>query len=117
MSNHAKYRVFLAVWCLLVISSCRHDDEGNGNLPNPCQALKASSLAFHYLEYTGTPTADTAYNNQPITFVGPGAPYTAYEWLVGPVTKRTSKQFVLSFDANTLGNIPVRLIEIGRAHV
>ena len=93
----------------MAISSCRHDEEKDGS-PNPCQAAKANPLAFHYVEHTSTPSADTVYNDQPIVFVGPGAPYTAYEWLVGPSTTRTAQQFVLPFDAKTLGNIPVRLI-------
>ena len=92
-----------------MLGSCRHDADNDSSL-SPCHALKANSLTFHYLEYTGTPSADTVYNNQPVTFVGPGAPYTAYEWLVGPSTRRTAQTFALSFDAKTRGNIPVRLI-------
>ncbi len=110
LSNRSRYS-FLSVGVgllLALLSGCHH--KGGEDTPNPCQMAKANPLTFHYLEYTGTPTADTAYNNQPIAFVGPGAPYTAYEWLVGPSTTRTAQQFVLSFDAYTLGNIPVRLI-------
>ena len=89
--------------------SCRHDQEKR-DLPTPCEAAAANPLTFHFLEYSGTPTPDTTYNNQTVTFVGPGAPYTAYEWLVGPATRRTTQKFVLSFDTRTFGDISVRLI-------
>jgi len=94
---------------LSVMSSCHHDKEKDGS-PTPCQGLKANPLTFQLLEYSGTPTPDTTYNDQTVSFIGPGAPYTAYEWLVGPTTKRTTQKFVLVFGANTVGNIPVRLI-------
>lgn len=93
---------------LALLSGCHH--KGGEDTPNPCQTAKANPLTFQILEYSDTPTPDTTYNNQTISFVGPGAPYTAYEWLVGPTTTRTAQQFALSFDANTVGKISVRLI-------
>lgn len=93
----------------LALYSCRHDHE-KGDIPNPCATINANPLTFQFLEYSGTPTPDTTYNNQTITFAGPGAPYTAYEWLIGPVTRRNKQQFALSFDSKTVGNITVRLI-------
>ena len=91
---------------LVALSSCQHEADG----PGPCQAAVANPLTFSFLEYSGTPTPDTTYNNQSVSFVGPGAPYTAYQWLVGPTTVRATQKFTLSFDANTVGPIPVRLI-------
>lgn len=97
----------IAFCCLLqVVSGCHHENDS----PNPCQAIKSNPLTFHFLEYTGAPTTDTASNNQVISFVGPNAPYTSYEWQIGNTIRRTSQQFDLSFDDMTLGNIPVRLI-------
>ena len=93
----------------LALYSCRHDRE-KGDVPNPCATISANPLTFQFLEYSGTPTPDTTYNNQTITFAGPGTPYTAYEWLIGPGTRRNKQQFALSFDSRTVGNITVRLI-------
>jgi len=98
----------VATLSLLALASCHHDTVRD--TPNPCQAAKANPLAFHYLEFTGTSTADTAANNQVITFVGPGAPYTAYQWKVGSTIMRSTQEFGLSFDGTVLGNIPVTLI-------
>lgn len=106
MSILFRLALLVGVGSVLTLSSCRHES----SLPNPCQGSSANPLAFHYLEYTGTPTADTAYNNQVITFVGPGAPYTSYQWQVGPSTTRTTQQFALSFDDQALGAIAVQLI-------
>lgn len=91
---------------LLLLSSCQHQEDS----PNPCQAAKANPLAFYYLESTGTATADTAFNSQQITFVGPSAPYTSYQWQVGNLITRTSQQFTLSFDDTNYGIVPVTLI-------
>lgn len=99
----------LGTGMLLAMSSCRHDERKDAT-PNPCQAAKENPLAFQFLENSGTPTPDTTYNNQQITFAGPGAPYTAYDWLVGPTTTRSTRQFVLFFTAQTVGDLPVRLI-------
>lgn len=106
MSSALRFLLFLGGGLFLVLGSCRHDQP----LPDPCAGAKANPLAFHYLEYTGTPTADTAYNKQVISFVGPGIPYTAYHWQVGPVITRTTQQFALSFDDQIVGPIPVQLI-------
>ena len=93
----------------LALSGCRHDQD-KGDVPNPCATAAANPLSFQFLEYSGTPTPDTTYNSQLVTFAGPGAPYTAYEWLVGPTTRRTTQQFGLYFDEKTVGTVPVRLI-------
>jgi hypothetical protein len=95
----------LAGSSLLLLIACHHDEQ-----PNPCQGMKLKPLTFQILENSDTPTPDTTYNNQLVTFVAPGAPYTSYEWQIGPSTTRTTQQFNLSFDANTLGNIRVRLV-------
>lgn len=86
---------------------CHSRDEP---LPDPCKGLAANPLAFQFIEAFGTPTPDTAYNNQPLAMRGPGAPYTSYQWLVGPVDQRNGQNIVVSFDDVTLGTIPVRLI-------
>ncbi|AMJ67259.1 hypothetical protein [Hymenobacter sp. PAMC 26628] len=70
----------------------------------------ANPLTIQFIEAFGTPTPDTAYNNQPMAFQAPGAPYTSYEWLVGPVDSRTSRAITVAFDRSTLGDIDVRLI-------
>ena len=62
------------------------------------------------MEAFGTPTPDTAYNSQTVALQGPGAPYTRYEWLVGPTFQRTGRTTAVRFDAQTLGPVPVRLI-------
>ena len=91
----------------LSLVSCHVNDEV---LPNPCKGLKANPLTVRFVEAFGTPTPDTAYNNQPMAFQGPGKPYTSYKWLVGQVDERAGRSIVVSFDDKTLGDIPVRLI-------
>lgn len=86
---------------------CHSRDEP---LPDPCAKLAANPLIFQFVEAFGTPTPDTAYNNQPLAIKGPGAPYTSYQWLVGKIDERTGQNIVVSFDGATLGPIPVRLI-------
>lgn len=86
---------------------CHSRDEP---LPDPCARLAANPLTFQFIEAFGTPTPDTAYNNQPLAVKGPGAPYTSYQWLVGKIDERTGQNIVVSFDGATLGPIPVRLI-------
>ena len=78
--------------------------------PDPCQGQKANPLTMRFFEAFGTPTPDTAYNDQPVLLQGPGAPYTSYKWLIGQIDARTGRAVVVSFDRNTLGPIPVRLI-------
>jgi len=97
----------LSSLALLTLAAC-HDDERA--LPNPCQAQKANPLTFHFVERTGSITQDTTYTNQTVGFVAPGAPYTAYQWQIGPLTQRSTRTFGLVFDDQTVGNIKVRLI-------
>ena len=52
-------------------------------MPDPCLGTKANPLTFRFLENYGTPTPTAAYSKQTISFEGPGAPYTAYQWQVG----------------------------------
>ena len=100
-------RLLLGSGCLLAVSSCRHHDDP----PNPCQGMTLKPLTFQFLEYPGTPTPDTTYNNQVVTFAGPGAPYTAWDWQVGSaLNTRNVQQFALRFDDVTTGPISVRLI-------
>jgi hypothetical protein len=93
----------------LLIASCHHD--GKEAEPNPCQAAKANPLAFRFLESYGTPTPDTAYVKQDITFDGPGAPYISYEWRVGTDPRSfTQRKFSLYFPESSTGSVAVRLI-------
>ncbi|TDN37485.1 hypothetical protein E4631_01015 [Hymenobacter sp. UV11] len=78
--------------------------------PDPCQGQVANPLTVGFIEAFGTPTPDTAYNNQPMVFEAPAAPYTSYQWLVGQIDARTGRRISVRFDDKTLGSIPVRLI-------
>lgn len=88
-------------------TQCQSRDEP---LPNPCKGLAANPLRFQFVEVFGTPTPDTAYNDQSLVMRGPGFPYTSYQWLVGAIDQRTGQTIVVDFDKKTLGAIPVRLI-------
>ena len=90
------------------LAACHHDGPRDG--PNPCQGLKPNPLTCDFVEAYDTPTPDTAYNNQPLALRGPGAPYTSYQWQVGPTFQRTGRTVAVRFDDKTLGPIPVRLI-------
>lgn len=107
------YKIKLPVLALLgstlLWASCRHDTSGSE--PNPCQTAKANPLTFRFLENYGTPTPDTAYTKQDITFEGPGAPYTTYEWhIANDIRVFTQQKFSLYFPETLTGNFPVRLI-------
>ena len=94
---------------LTLVTSCHHDKPGTD--PNPCQATKANPLTFRFLENYGTPTPDTAYSKQTISFEGPGAPYTSYEWRVGNDPRSfAQRKFGLYFPESSVGSVPVRLI-------
>lgn len=96
-------------WLLLAgafLASCHHKEK----LPDPCEGQVANPLTIQFIEGFGTPTPDTAYNNQPMVFRAPGAPYTSYEWLFGSIDKRTGQNVIVDFSKNDLGTIPVRLI-------
>lgn len=97
--------LLFAASSILLLAACHHAET-----PNPCQGQTRRPLHFQILEYSGTPTPDTTYNNQLVSFVAPGPPYTSYEWQIGPRTTRTGQQFSLSFDEHTQGPIPVRLV-------
>ena len=88
------------------LSGCRDKQD----TPDPCAQAKANPLTFRFIEAFGTPTPDTAYNSQTVSLQGPGAPYTSYQWLVGQVDQRTGRNTAVSFDNQTFGEIPVRLI-------
>ena len=94
---------------MLLATSCHHDKPGAE--PNPCQAAKANPLSFRFLENYGTPTPDTAYSKQTITFEGPAAPYTSYEWQIANDPRSfTQRRFSLYFPEANTGSFPVRLI-------
>ena len=79
--------------------------------PDPCLGVAANPLSFRFLEGFGTPTPDTAYSHQNITFEGPGKPYTSYEWQIGTDARAFTQQKVtLYFQDGEAGSYPVRLI-------
>lgn len=93
----------------LLWAGCRPDSDHSE--PNPCQTAKANPLTFRFLENYGTPTPDTAYSKQDITFEGPGAPYTTYEWRIANDPRVfTQRKFSLYFPETFAGNFPVQLI-------
>lgn len=93
---------------LLWAAGCGHKDVP---APNPCIGTKANPLTFRFLENFGTPTPDTAFTGQRITFDGPGAPYTEYKWQVGTDPRPfTQKRFGLYFPETAAGPVAVRLI-------
>ncbi|MFD2785652.1 hypothetical protein [Hymenobacter rubripertinctus] len=98
----------LALLGPLLLAGCRQDKDPQ---PDPCAAAQANPLSFRFLENYGTPTPDTAYAKQDITFEGPGAPYTSYEWRVGNDARVfTDRQFSLYFYEKDAGDYRVRLI-------
>lgn len=90
-------------------AGCRDKDVP---VPDPCRGSKANPLAFRFLESWGnTPTPDTAFTEESITFDGPGAPYTRYEWQVGTDPRPfTQRRFALHFPETAVGRVAVRLI-------
>jgi hypothetical protein len=90
----------------LILAGCRD----RTSTPTPCQGQVANPLTMQFVEAFGTPTPDTAYNNQPMVFEAPAAPYTSYRWLFGQVDARTGRRVGVNFDNKTLGQIAVRLI-------
>ncbi|MDO7853653.1 hypothetical protein [Hymenobacter convexus] len=94
----------------LLVAGCRHDVPATPE-PDPCAGAKANLLSFRFLENYGTPTPDTAFTKQTITFEGPGVPYTAYEWQIGADPRPfTQRKFALYFPDASVGPLPVRLI-------
>lgn len=102
-------RRLISAWSVLLLglAACHHDTPA----PDPCLTQQANPLSFRFLEAYGTPTPDTAYSKQDITFEGPGAPYTSYEWKVGNDARVFDKRkFSLYFYEKDAGKYPVRLI-------
>jgi hypothetical protein len=88
-------------------SGCDKDKGG----PDICDGQVIPKLTMRFLESTGTPTPDTAFTGQTITFEALGPPYNAYEWQVGSAANtRTTRSFALDFPASVTGRIAVRLI-------
>ncbi len=93
----------------LLWAGCRRDTPTPK--PDPCAGVKANPLTFRFLENYGTPTPDTAFTKQTISFEAPGAPYTAYEWQVGSDPRPfTQRKFSLYFPEAATGPLVVRLI-------
>ena len=101
----------LALLSSAVLWAGCHKDAPVTPAPDPCIGAKANPLSFRFLENYGTPTPDTAFTKQTITFDGPGAPYTAYQWQVGGDPRTfTQRQFGLYFSEVANGTYAVRLI-------
>ena len=94
----------------LLWTGCRKDTPVKP-APDPCVGTKANPLSFRFLENYGTPTPDTAFTKQTISFEAPGAPYTAYQWQVGSDPRSfTQRKFSLYFPEAMNGTHAVRLI-------
>ena len=92
----------------LLVAACHHEDTP---APDPCLGTKANPLSFRFLENYGTPTPDTAFTKQTISFEAPGAPYTAYQWQVGNDPRSfTQRKLSLYFPEVANGTYAVRLI-------
>ena len=88
-----------------------HKDTPVKPAPDPCLGIKANPLSFRFLENYGTPTPDTAFTKQTISFEAPSAPYTAYQWQVGSDPRSfTQRKFSLYFPEAMNGTYAVRLI-------
>lgn len=108
MRKHSLLALTLAGSAVLGTSCERRSTEPE---PDICRTARANPLTFRFLENYGTPTPDTAYSKQDITFEAPGAPYTSYEWRIGNDARSfTQQKFTLYFYENNVGSFPVRLI-------
>lgn len=98
---------------LLALSACRDKDKEKAAAPkpNPCLNQTLPVLAFDFVDRLGFSTPDTAILGD-VTFAGPGAPYTSYEWQVGTDPRVFTRQrFSLFFGTPALyRTFPVRLI-------
>lgn len=104
---HTKHSVLVLLGSTLLWAGCRDRTPE----PDPCVGAKANPLTFRFLENYGTPTPDTAYSKQTITFEGPGVPYTTYEWQVGNDPRPfAQRKFSLYFPETSTGEYRVRLI-------
>lgn len=101
----------LALLSSAVLWAGCHKDAPVTPAPDPCIGAKANPLSFRFLENYGTPTPDTAFTKQTISFEGPGAPYTTYQWQVGSDPRSfTQRKFSLYFPEAANGPYAVRLI-------
>ncbi|RTQ51397.1 hypothetical protein EJV47_06220 [Hymenobacter gummosus] len=98
------------VWPLGLLVSLQACRDPAPPAPAPCSAADRNPLRFTVTEAFGAAALDTLYTGGPVGFAGPGAPYTAWQWLVGPATTRDTRTFGLSFDRTFTGPLPVRLI-------
>ncbi|GAB2965287.1 hypothetical protein GCM10027048_38640 [Hymenobacter coalescens] len=98
------------VWPLGLLVSLQACRDPAPPAPAPCSAADRNPLRFTVTESFGAAALDTVYTGGPVGFAGPGAPYTVWQWLVGPATTRATRTFSLSFDRTFTGPLPVRLI-------
>ena len=106
----AKIPALALLGSALLWAGC-HKDTPVTPTPDPCFGTKTNPLSFRFLENYGTPTPDTAFTKQTISFEGPGAPYTAYQWQVGNDPRSfTQRKFSLYFPEAANGTYAVRLI-------
>ena len=96
---------------LLTLGACHDKDKPEVPRPNPCIGQTLPVLAFDFIERIGNTTPDTAVLGD-VTFAGPGAPYTSWEWRVGDDPRSfTQQRFSLFFgNPNRYYTYPVRLI-------
>ena len=106
----AKIPALALLGSALLWAGC-HKDTPVTPTPDPCLGIKANPLSFRFLENYGTPTPDTAFTKQTISFEGPGAPYTDYRWQVGNDPRSfIQRKFSLYFPEAANGTYAVRLI-------
>ena len=102
---------FLSALAALILStSCGCDDD---DAPDPCAGGIATPPTIEFREDTGTPTPDTAISGRTITFVAPGAPYSAssYRWRIGrDPREQTGRQVSLFFQKDEQGPLLIELI-------
>ena len=103
----AKIPALALLGSALLWAGCSHDAPA----PDPCLGTRANPLSFRFLENYGTPTPDTAFTKQTISFEAPRAPYTAYQWQVGNDPRSfTQRKLSLYFPEAANGTYAVRLI-------
>ena len=112
-TNHSSHRAPLlggaTLLLLLAAPACRRDAPAPE--PDPCRTALANPLTFRILENYGTPTPDTAFNKQTITFEAPDSLYTSYAWQIGSDPRTFDKRTVsLYFPDAPPSTLAVRLI-------
>jgi len=86
---------------LLALGACRDKEKRDEPKPDPCREQVLPVLAFDFIDRLGLATPDTAILGD-VTFAGPGAPYTAWEWQVGNDPRSFTRQrFSLFFGTPT----------------